>query len=134
MRRAVFALFLFAPLVAADDKAEPKDPKAPKPREVAFDREEVRLEGQWEKPTKVNVEKVVADKNERAAILKQVNLKKEYLLVFAWGGSGGDRVSMEVSKDGKTVTFKKTPGLTLDLVMHVKLYAVPAGAKYKVSN
>ena len=54
--------------------------------------------------------------------------------MFAWGGSGGDRVNMEVSKDGKTVSFSRTPGLTLDLVMHVKLYAVPAGAKYKVAK
>jgi hypothetical protein len=138
MRRAFFVMLVCAPLVTADDKSEPKDPKAPKAREITFSGEKVRLEGQWEKPTKVTTEKelakVVADKDERAAVLKKVNLKKEYLLVFAWGGSGGDRVGLEVSKDGKTVTFKKTPGLTLDLVMHVKLYAVPAGAKYKVSQ
>jgi hypothetical protein len=138
MRRALFALLVCAPLVTADDKAEPPDPKAPKPREIAIGPQRTRYQGEFQKPTKVTTEeglaKYVTDKGDRAKVLKKVNLKKEYLLVFNWTGSGGDRVDMKLSKDGKTVTFTKTDGITLDLTLHVKLYAIPSGAKYKVGK
>jgi hypothetical protein len=63
-----------------------------------------------------------------------VDLKKEYLLLFAWGGSGQDMLSFSVSKDGKQVTFTRHPGATDDFNLHVKLYAIPAKAKYKIGK
>src|SRR5207244_784821 len=38
-----------------------------------------------------------------AAIKKQVDFGKDKLLVFAWGGSGGDKLGAKMSDDGKTV-------------------------------
>jgi hypothetical protein len=136
MRRVVFTLLVCAPLVLADEKAEPKDPKAPKAREIAVGQLNVR--GLFDKPTQITsakeLEKSVADKDARGAILKKVDLKKEYLLLFAWAGSGGDRLSFTAGKDGKLVTFTLQPGHTDDLRYHVKLYALPKGAKYKVAR
>jgi hypothetical protein len=137
MRRALYALLVCAPLVIADDKTEPKDPKAPKAREITIGKLPPAL-GQFGKPTKITtekeLEKSIADKDTRAKVLKGVDLKKEYLLLFAWGGSNGDRLSFTVSKDGKEVTFKHTPGLDSDLRPHAKLYALPKNAKYKMAK
>jgi hypothetical protein len=138
MCRALFALFVCALLlVLADEKADPKDPKAPKAREITVGKLPA-ARGEFDKPTKITtekeLEKSLADKDTRAAILKKVDLKKEYLLLFSWGGSGGDRLSFSVSKDGKEVTFTRTLGLRDDLRSHVKLYAIPKAAKYTVAK
>ncbi len=55
------------------------------------------------------------------------------MLVFAWAGSGGDKVALtDETKDGKTVlTVTYTRGLTRDLRQHVKLFMVPKGAEIK---
>jgi hypothetical protein len=138
MCRALLTLLVCAPLVLAEDKAEPKGPKAPKAREVAVDGKLPAARGQFGEPAKITtekeLEKSIADKDTRAAILKKVDLKKEYLLLFAWAGSGQDKLSFSVSKDGKQVTFTRHPGATDDLNHHVKLYAVPAKATYKVGK
>ena len=51
------------------------------------------------------------------------------MLVFSWGGSGGDKLTSEVRKvkDGHEVLFKHAPGLTLDYRMHMRLYAIQSG-------
>src|SRR5215208_1407133 len=99
MRRALFALLMCAPLVLADDKSEPPAPKAPKAREVTIAGKLPRVRGLFDKPTQITTEKELEaslpDKDARAAVLKRVDLKREYLILFAWAGSGGDRVSFE---------------------------------------
>ncbi|MFO0823197.1 MAG: hypothetical protein U0792_08760 [Gemmataceae bacterium] len=66
-------------------------------------------------------------KDAAEAIGKQVDFKAEKLLVFAWAGSGQDKITLTAKeKDGKKVlTLEYTPGLTRDLRRHVKLFAVP---------
>jgi hypothetical protein len=138
MHRAAFLLIACAPFAPGDEKAEPKDPKAPKAREITVAGKLPQVRGLFDKPTQITtekeLEKSIPDKDTRAAILKKVDLKKEHLVLFAWGGSGGDRLGFTVSKDGKTVTFTRTQGLTDDLRYHVKLFAIPKGAKYKVGK
>lgn len=70
---------------------------------------------------------------EADAIKKQVDFSKEKLLVFAWSGSGQDKVNVTgETKDGKTtVTTTYTPGKTRDLRQHVKLFVVPKDALVK---
>jgi hypothetical protein len=68
------------------------------------------------------------------AIKKQVDFGKEKLLVFAWGGSGGDKLAAKLSDDGKTATFSYTPGLTRDFRRHVHVYAIPKGAEFKIEG
>ena len=68
------------------------------------------------------------------AIKKQVDFGKDKLVLFAWGGSGGDKLSAKISEDGKLVTFGYTPGLTRDFRRHVYLYAIPKTAEFKVEG
>jgi hypothetical protein len=67
-------------------------------------------------------------------IKKQVDFSKEKLVVFAWGGSGGDRLSADLKTDGgkATVVFTHRGGLTLDFHEHYRLYVVPKDATVKV--
>ncbi len=137
MPRLILSALLFAatPPVFAD-KAEPDDPKAPKAREIDLTGITPDGEGGAATPTKITkpeeLEKHITGKEAREKILKQVNLKKEYLVVFRWAGSGGDRLSM--SGEGDKVTFTKRGGLTLDYVQHLKVYALPAKATYAVAK
>jgi hypothetical protein len=64
----------------------------------------------------------------------KVDFTKEYLLLFQWSGSGGDRISSKTEmQDGKSnVTFTYTAGLTKDLKQHTALFGMPAGSTYKV--
>ncbi len=68
------------------------------------------------------------------AIKKQVDFGRDKLLIFSWGGSGGDKLTSKISDDGKLVTFTYTPGLTRDLRRHVRLFAIPKAAEFKVGK
>src|SRR5262245_57414433 len=146
MRTAPIVLLIFAPLALADDKSEPNDPKAPKAREVKLEvnsRAAAALGPPWtraqfDKPTKITTEKELAksipDKDMLGKVLKQVDLKKEYLLLFAWAGASFDKLSFSAGEDGKDVTFTYTAGSGSNVRSYVRLYAVPKKAKYKVKK
>ena len=68
------------------------------------------------------------------AVKKQVDFAKDKLVLFAWGGSGGDKLTSKISDDGKTVTFGYTPGLTRDFRRHVHLFAIPKNADFKIEG
>jgi hypothetical protein len=77
---------------------------------------------------------VFADDAGRDAIKKQVNFEKEKLVVFAWSGSGGDKIASALSKDGKSATFSYTAGFTDDLRRHQHVFAVPKDARVEVGK
>jgi len=86
--------------------------------------------GKWSAPKTITS----ADELDKAfpgadSIKKKVDFAKEKLLVFAWGGSGGDKLSGSLSDDGKTATFTYKGGLTRDFRPHVHLFAVPKAAE-----
>jgi len=140
----VTASLVMAPLaavLAADDKAEPADPKAPKAREI--DTKGMKLptvRGGLDKPTKVtsaaDLAKLVPDEDAQKAITKNVDFKKEYLVVFAWSGSGGDKVSFETKKgkEGEEAVFTYKRGLTRDLRGHFKVFALPNKTTYNMAK
>jgi hypothetical protein len=91
------------------------------------------------------------------ALTKQINFDKEKLVVFWWGGSGQDKIAAgelipgDPKPEGKgplgappqpgakapkkpVATFTYTPGKTLDLRGHLKLFVVPADAEVKVET
>ena len=58
---------------------------------------------------------------------------KEAVLIFAWQGSGGDRITFEVGESNPPrADFTLHRGRTRDLVPHAKVFAIPAGAKWAV--
>jgi hypothetical protein len=67
-------------------------------------------------------------------IKKKLDFDKEKLVVFAWSGSGGDKLGGELNTADKKTTalFKLTPGLTRDLRQHIHLFVVPKDAEVKV--
>ncbi|MFQ3593539.1 MAG: hypothetical protein SNJ82_10205 [Gemmataceae bacterium] len=117
--------------------AEP-EPATTKPREIA-------LSGSWSAPedakfspivirTKAQLEKAIDNKAVRAEILKAVNWDQDYLVIFAWSGSGGDQVRFEVTKSdkGSEVVFRRRLGLTDDLREHRKVFALPKMMKHRL--
>lgn len=73
---------------------------------------------------------------EDAAKAMKIDFKKEYLALFQWSGSGGDKLAHTLeTKDGKTtVTTTLTRGLTKDLRKHAVLIAIPVGAEWKFTK
>jgi hypothetical protein len=134
MPKYALCLALLVPAVlATDDDPEPKA-KAVQPREIVVAGIPTG-QGRVESPTSIPSEKhlagIVADKGVRAAILKQVDFKKERLLLFRWRGSPGDRLTPQRGRAGEAV-FVYAESVTDDCVLHVQLFAVPAKAKVKV--
>ena len=136
LRLAFCALILVSPALLAEDKTEPDDPKAPKAREI--DLKGVEVGGEAAGPAKPNKVTKPAEldaylgKEAKEAVLKQVNLKKEYLVVFRWAGSGGDRVTL--ASEGDKATFSMKRGLTRDLRQHFKVFALPTKATFEMAK
>jgi hypothetical protein len=140
MRYALLALLLLVPALLADNP-DPKDPKAPVAREIKLTGAPFPIErGAARSPTKVTsaeeLAKLIPDKDQRARVLEQVDLKKEYLLVFAWRGSGGDKITFTVEKGkaGPEAVFTVTPGITRSLKQHRQLYAIPRETTWRVGK
>jgi hypothetical protein len=78
--------------------------------------------------------KAFADDAGREAAKKQVDFATEKLVVFAWSGSGRDRLTPELKTDGKKVTavFAYKVGETDDLRRHAVAFVVPKDATVEV--
>ena len=64
-------------------------------------------------------------------IQKQVDFQQQVLLVFAWKGSGQDRLEFAVAESfPEQIFFSLKPGKTFDLREHVHLYAVRSNVKW----
>ena len=74
--------------------------------------------------------KAVADEEAQKRIQGKVDFQRQQLLLFAWSGSGLDKLTPEARKE--ELVFKYIPGLTRDLRQHVRLFAIPKRAKWKV--
>jgi len=86
------------------------------------------------KPLVIRTEKEAAEHfldASLAALKKQVDLKKQIVLVFAWQGSGQDRLSHSVAESyPEQVTFKYTHGFSRDLRPHIHVYALRSNVKW----
>jgi hypothetical protein len=127
----VAAAVLALPLTArADDKAE-----AVKEIELKDLKKSPAFAGA-NKPTEITsadeLAKAIPDEDAVAKIKKDVDFAKVKLVLFAWEGSGGDKVTPSTEKDEVTFTYKA--GLTRDLRQHMHLFAVPKDAKIKMAK
>ena len=133
---AVFAAGSLA--VAADDKEKDK------PAIKEIDTKDLKLTfprgGKGVEPTTITSAEDLAKNGvvSKSAdeIMKKVDFAKEKLVVFAWAGSGQDKLASELkTADNKsTATFALTRGLTRDLRQHIHLYVVPKDAEVKVEG
>lgn len=78
---------------------------------------------------------VFADDAGRTAVAKQVDFAKDKLVVFAWSGSGGDKLKGDLVTDGKKTfaNFTYSAGVTDDLRRHGFVFVVPKDAEVKVT-
>jgi hypothetical protein len=132
--RPVLLLLAVALLARAADP-EPYDPKAMRVREVTLPA--LGLPKAAAFPLKVtgstDLAKVSSSKATQEELKKNTNFAKEYLLIFSWAGSGGDRLSYRTEKGdkGPVVVFTLTRGRTKDLHRHQMAYAVPKAMTYR---
>jgi hypothetical protein len=135
---ALLLLTLAQPTLA-QPTPEPVDPNA-KPRERM-------LNARWELPdtarlapialrTAADLDKHIPSKEIRAELLKTIKLDREYLVLFAWAGSGGDRltVAVEMGKKGPEAVFTRKPGLTDDLRQHIKIFSLPKTMPHRLAD
>jgi hypothetical protein len=131
---ALCLLLLVATLSYAGDALGAKG-KGAKPRRIRSG-PVFAVRGSHDRPTLIATEKelreAVRDRMAEAAILKQVDFRKEHLLLFCWSGSRGDLLVPAEGKAGEA-NFTFTPGKEKNNALHVGLFAVPARAKVKVT-
>jgi len=66
-----------------------------------------------------------------ASLKKQVDFKQQIVLVFAWRGSGQDRLTYTVAESyPEQIFFTFKPGRTRDLRPHVRVYALRSNVKW----
>ncbi|HSQ57471.1 MAG TPA: hypothetical protein VLM40_17245 [Gemmata sp.] len=132
---AILAAILAASLAAADDKDKPTVKEIPtKGLKITFPKM-----GKATEPTKIkSLEELKKNAVVGAAaeeIAKQIDFEKQDLLVFAWSGSGQDKITASIgaSSDGKPIVYAEyLPGKTRDLRKHVRLFAATKGLKVEV--
>lgn len=66
-------------------------------------------------------------------LAEKVDFSQQIVLVFAWRGSGQDRLESRVAESfPEQVTFSLVPGRTKDLRQHVEVYALRSNVKWTV--
>ncbi len=88
------------------------------------------------KPLEIKSEEDAAkhfDEKSLAALKEQVDFENQFVLVFAWRGSGQDKLSYDVAESfPEQVQFKLTPGRTRDLRPHIHVYALRSNVKWSM--
>jgi hypothetical protein len=131
---AVAVLFAVATLTPADEKKV-----TPAITDIANDKaDKIETEkGKATEPitvsTEKELEKAIPDEVTRKRIAKLVDFKEQKLLVFAWQGSGQDKLSYVVAESyPEQLMFTYTVGKTDDLRRHVKLYVIRNNVRLSV--
>ncbi len=91
--------------------------------------------GEWDRPHPISdaddLKKFVPDAATRKKVMDAIDFKTHVLLVFAWQGSGGDRLAAAVTEDvPQEVRFALKAGATDDTRQHVQLFAVKKEARW----
>ena len=70
-------------------------------------------------------------KDDLPRLTRLVDFSKQCVLIFAWRGSGGDKLTYTVAESSpEQVTFTLTRGRTRDLRPHVHIYALRSDVKW----
>src|SRR5436190_23873111 len=101
-----------------------------KPEESAF------KESAWNKPIVIRSQDEAAKhfgKDALEAIARAVDFKKQVVLVFAWKGSGGDKLEYKILESfPEQVPFSLRPGVTDDLRPHGRVFALRSNVRWSV--
>jgi hypothetical protein len=93
--------------------------------------------GRFGKPVEIGsaeaLKELNLDEQRQKKLQEQVNFDQQTLLVFAWSGSGQDRIQFESNDESPVeIVFTRKPGRTRDLRRHVRAFAIPKEAKWSV--
>lgn len=73
------------------------------------------------------------DADELAKLVKQADFDKQFVLLFAWRGSGQDKLDAAVAESyPEQIFFGYTPGRTRDLREHVRVFALRSNVRWSV--
>jgi hypothetical protein len=96
--------------------------------------------GEVSKPTAIantkELAKAIPVEAVQKRVKKDVDFTTQQVLFFEWSGSGGDKLTytVEKGKKGTEVVFQYRRGLQKDLRPHVRLFAMPKDATWKVQT
>jgi hypothetical protein len=120
---------LFAAPVNHPPIAELKDLRA---KDVVF------TDASERKPLVMNSPKDGAkyfDRETLAAISKSVDFEKQFVLIFAWEGSGQDVLDFLVLESfPEQIRFSYKQGMTKDLRQHVKVFVLRSNVKWLIAK
>lgn len=92
----------------------------------------------WSKPIIIKSSEDAAkhfSKDALKTLVTVVDFKKQFVLVFAWKGSGGDKLSYNVAESyPEQISFSLKPGRTRDLRPHTNVYALRSNVKWRVKG
>jgi hypothetical protein len=92
----------------------------------------------WNKPIVIKSNDDAAkhfDKNALETIKKNVDFEKQIVLVFAWRGSGGDKLEYKILESfPEQVPFSLKAGLTDDLRSHTRVFVLRSNVKWGVKK
>ncbi len=130
MKRLMLALFALCLSAGVAAGQEPIVELKVTPEKAAF-------EGSaWNKPIVIKSQDDAAKhfgKEALEAIAKKVDFKKQIVLVFAWQGSGGDKLEYSILESfPEQVPFSLRPGVTDDLRTHSRVFALRSNVKWSV--
>ena len=90
----------------------------------------------WNKPLVLDSLKAAAPyftKKALAVLKTKVDFARQKLLIFAWRGSGQDRLTYSVAESyPEQIHFRYRRGRTRDLRPHVYLYALRSNVRWRV--
>jgi hypothetical protein len=124
----LFALCLSAPVAVGQEAIV----------ELKLTPEKDAFKNPWNKPIVIKSQDDAAKhfgKDAVAEIAKKVDFKKQIVLVFAWQGSGGDKLEYQVLESSpEQIPFSLTPGRTKDLRSHSRVFALRSDVKWSVKE
>jgi hypothetical protein len=128
---SITLLLLVTTVALAEDKAELpsiKQIKKIQPSAKVFDKSSRK------KPLELRSAKDAADyfaDDQLKKLKKEVDFDKQIVLVFAWRGSGQDKLSYNIMESNpEQIAFVYKPGRTRDLRPHVYVYALRSNVKW----
>ncbi len=122
-------------MVAAAVSGQPEGPGLPVKRvKEVTPKDNVFAGAVWNKPIVLRSETEAGkyfDEAAVAALKKQVDFKRQIVVIFAWQGSGQDRLDIAIAESfPEQVSFALQPGKTRDLRTHLEIYALRSNVKW----
>jgi hypothetical protein len=92
----------------------------------------------WDKPIVIKSPDEAAKhfgKDALATLAREVDFKKQLVLVFAWRGSGGDKLEYRVLESfPEQIPFSLRPGVTDDIRAHSRVFALRSNVRWSVKE